>query len=165
MAICFANVPWSEPGATPGTYVLRNRNVMSLTGLSPAMAKMLDNHFDGRVDARFGKFREQAVANNTAAASIAWTQNESNLDEADAQSELDLPEGSYAIASPVTGTVWKILVEVGQSVKLGDPIIIVESMKMEIAVDATASGPVHSILCQKNESISAGQLLVVIQEN
>lgn len=82
MAICFVNVPWSEPGATPGTFVLRNRNVMALTGMSPSMAKMLDNHFDGRVDARFGKFREQAVANNTGAASIAWTQNESDLDEA-----------------------------------------------------------------------------------
>jgi prepilin-type N-terminal cleavage/methylation domain-containing protein len=82
MAICFSNVAWSEPGATPGTFVLRNRNVMAITGMSPSMAKMLDNHFDGRVDARFGKFREQAAANNTGAASIAWTQNESALDEA-----------------------------------------------------------------------------------
>jgi prepilin-type N-terminal cleavage/methylation domain-containing protein len=82
MAICFSNVAWSEPAATPGTFVVRNRNVMAITGMSPSMAKMLDNHFDGRVDARFGKFREQAVANNTAAASIAWTQNESALDEA-----------------------------------------------------------------------------------
>lgn len=81
MAICFVNIPWSEPGAAAGTYVVRNRNVMALTGLSPAMAKLLDSHFDGRVDARFGKFREQAVANNTGIASIAWTQNESALDE------------------------------------------------------------------------------------
>jgi prepilin-type N-terminal cleavage/methylation domain-containing protein len=81
MAVCFSNVPWSEPGATPGTYVVRNRNVMTLTGLSPSMAKLLDNHFDGRVDARFGKFREQAVANNTAAVSIPWTQVESAQDE------------------------------------------------------------------------------------
>jgi prepilin-type N-terminal cleavage/methylation domain-containing protein len=81
MAICFSNVAWSEPAATPGTFVVRNRNVMALTGLSPAMAKLLDSHFDGRVDARFGKFREQAVANNTGTASIAWTQNESALDE------------------------------------------------------------------------------------
>lgn len=118
------------------------------------------NDFKTRQQAAFEAEREHWRVSNQ-----AIFVNESNLDEADAQSELDLPEGSYAIASPVTGTVWKILVEVGQSVKLGDPIIIVESMKMEIAVDATASGPVHSILCQKNESISAGQLLVVIQEN
>jgi len=81
MVICFSNVSWSEPGATTGTYVTRNRNVMTLTGLSPAMAKMLDNHFDGRVDARFGKFREQSVAANTGTASIAWSQSESALDE------------------------------------------------------------------------------------
>lgn len=81
LEICFENVSWSEPGATPGTYQLRNRNVMTLTGLSPSLAKLLDSHFDGRVDARFGKLREQAVAANTGAASIAWTQNESALDE------------------------------------------------------------------------------------
>lgn len=81
LEICFENVSWSEPGPTPGNYVLRNRNVMSLTGLSPSLAKLLDSHFDGRVDARFGKLREQAVAANTGAASIAWTQNESALDE------------------------------------------------------------------------------------
>lgn len=81
MAICFSNVAWSEPGATPGTFVVRNRNVMAITGMTPSMAKLLDNHFDGRVDARFGKFREQAVANNTGTASIAWTQVESALDE------------------------------------------------------------------------------------
>jgi prepilin-type N-terminal cleavage/methylation domain-containing protein len=84
MALCFSNVAWSEPGATVGTYVTRNRNVMALTGLSPAMAKMLDNHFDGKVDARFGKFREQSAAANTGATSIAWSQNESALDEAQA---------------------------------------------------------------------------------
>ena len=71
----------------------------------------------------------------------------------------------HEVKSEVGGSVWKIEVTVGQTVAEGDTLLIVESMKMEIAVDATASVPVHSILCQKNESISAGQLLVVIQEN
>ena len=84
MAICFENVSWSEPGATLGTYVTRRRNVMTLTGLTPSMASLLDSHFDGRVDARFGKFREQSVAANTGTSSIAWSQIEPVADEAQA---------------------------------------------------------------------------------
>ncbi len=81
MAICFENIDWSIPDTTPGTYVTRKRNVMTLTGLTPSMAKLLDNHFDGRVDARFGKFREQSAAANTGNASIAWSQSEPAADE------------------------------------------------------------------------------------
>lgn len=81
LAICFENVNWSIPGATPGSYVVRKRNVMTLTGLTPSMAKLLDSHFDGRVDARFGKLREQSAAANTGTASIAWSQNEPATDE------------------------------------------------------------------------------------
>ncbi len=64
LVICFANVPWSEPGAAVGTYVARPRNVMELRGMTPALATLLDNAFDSRVDATFGRFREQAQANN-----------------------------------------------------------------------------------------------------
>ncbi|HET6633228.1 MAG TPA: prepilin-type N-terminal cleavage/methylation domain-containing protein [Rhodanobacteraceae bacterium] len=81
LEICFENVNWSVPGATVGTYVVRTRNVMTLTGLTPSLAKLLDNHFDGRVDARFGKFREQSAAANTGTTSVAWSANEPALDE------------------------------------------------------------------------------------
>ena len=91
--------------------------------------------------------------------------SESDLDEADAQSELDLPEGSHAIASPVTGTVWKILTQEGQQVKAGDILIVIEAMKMEIAVEAALSGTVERILCRQGDGVSAGQLLVVLQKH
>lgn len=82
LSVCFSNVDWSEPGATVGTYTVRKRNVMTLAGLTPAMAKLLDSHFDQRVDARFGKLREQSAAANTGTASIAWSANEPATDEA-----------------------------------------------------------------------------------
>lgn len=91
--------------------------------------------------------------------------SESDLDEADAQSELDLPEGSHTIASPVTGTVWKILAQEGQQVKTGDILIVIEAMKMEIAVETPLSGTVERILCRQGDSVSAGQLLVILQKN
>ncbi len=78
LAICFSNVVWSEPGAAVGTYVSRPRNVMVLTGMTPALATLLDNTFDSLVDATFGRFREQAQANNTDAnhPGLAWSRDD-----------------------------------------------------------------------------------------
>ena len=91
--------------------------------------------------------------------------SEATLGEADAQSELDLPEGACAISAHVTGTVRKLLVKQGQHVTAGSPLLIVESMKMEIAVDAPVNGTVRQLFCKESGNVSAGQLLPVIQED
>lgn len=91
--------------------------------------------------------------------------SEATLDEADAQSELDLPEGACAISAHVSGTVWKLLVKQGQHVMAGSPLLIVESMKMEIAVDAPVNGTVRQVFCKESGNVSAGQLLLVIQKD
>ena len=91
--------------------------------------------------------------------------SEATLGEADAQSELDLPEGACAITAHVTGTVWKLLVKQGQHVTAGSPLLIVESMKMEIALDAPVNGTVWQLFCKESEHVSVGQMLLVIQEN
>jgi urea carboxylase len=91
--------------------------------------------------------------------------SEITLEEADAQSELDLPDGAHAISSHVTGTVWKLLVEERQHVEAGTSILIVESMKMEFAVEATVSGTIGQFFCKVGGHVSAGQLLLVIQED
>lgn len=76
LQICFQNVNWSEPGAVPGTYVIRPRNVMVLKSMTPALANLLDNAFDSLVDARFGKLREPSQAGLTTSASQAWSVDE-----------------------------------------------------------------------------------------
>lgn len=78
LKICFSNVAWSEPGATSGTYASYPRNVMVLTGMTPALAGLLDSSFDSLVDAAFGKLREQAQANITTAghAGLAWSKDD-----------------------------------------------------------------------------------------
>jgi len=90
--------------------------------------------------------------------------SEATLSEADAQSELDLPDGACAVTAHVTGTVWKLLVKPGQHVTAGSPLLVVESMKMEIAVDAPVNGTVRQIFCKVSGNVSAGQMLLVIQE-
>jgi urea carboxylase len=90
--------------------------------------------------------------------------SETTLEEADTQSELDLPEGAQAVTAHVTGTVWKLLVKVGQRVQTGDPMVVVESMKMEFSVDAPASGIVQKLFCQEGAHVSAGQMLLIVGE-
>jgi acetyl-CoA carboxylase biotin carboxyl carrier protein len=63
----------------------------------------------------------------------------------------------------ITGTVWKVECEVGQSVAEGDTLIILESMKMEMPLEAEDDGVVKEILCEEGQSVSEGDTLVVLE--
>ncbi len=67
-----------------------------------------------------------------------------------------------AANSPMPGKVLKILVETGQKVSAGDPLIILEAMKMEHTMRAALNGVVESILVRDGEVVGPGQLLVQI---
>jgi acetyl-CoA carboxylase biotin carboxyl carrier protein len=67
------------------------------------------------------------------------------------------------IAAHITGTVWKIEVEVGDEVAEGDAVVILESMKMEMPVEAEDPGVVREILCTEGQSVSEGDTLVVLE--
>ncbi|WP_045836074.1 urea carboxylase [Hyphomicrobium sp. 99] len=75
-----------------------------------------------------------------------------------------LPAGATAVESPVPGSVWKILVEPGAKVAEGETLIIVESMKMEMAVTAPQSGIVHEVRCAEGRPVALGQALVILKE-
>lgn len=66
------------------------------------------------------------------------------------------------VLSEVSGSVWKVEVAVGQAVAEGDTLLIVESMKMEIPVSAPKAGTVTEIRTAEGESVTDGQLLVVL---
>lgn len=63
------------------------------------------------------------------------------------------------IISPVTGTVWKIERAVGDTVREGDVIMILESMKMEIPVEASKSGVLESLNVEPGNSVDEDQVL------
>jgi urea carboxylase len=77
--------------------------------------------------------------------------------------EIDLPPNAQLVTSYIPANVWKIVVEVGASVEIGDQLIILESMKMEIAITASVAGTVINILCTEGQLVAVGQNLVVIQ--
>ena len=63
----------------------------------------------------------------------------------------------------ITGTVWKVECEIGQDVAEGDTLVILESMKMEMPVEAEDDGVVKQILCEEGQSVSEGDALVVLE--
>ncbi len=66
------------------------------------------------------------------------------------------------IVAHITGTVWSIDCAVGDLVEEGDTVAVLESMKMEMPVEAEDSGRVAEILCREGEPVSEGQVLVVL---
>jgi acetyl-CoA carboxylase biotin carboxyl carrier protein len=67
------------------------------------------------------------------------------------------------IEAHITGTVWKIEVEVGDEVAEGDTVVILESMKMEMPVEAEDEGTVRSISVSEGQAVSEGDTLVVLE--
>jgi acetyl-CoA carboxylase biotin carboxyl carrier protein len=66
------------------------------------------------------------------------------------------------VTAHITGTVWKIECKVGQNIAAGDTLVILESMKMEMPVEATDAGTVKEIRCKETQAVNEGDVLVVI---
>jgi urea carboxylase len=114
--------------------------------------------FKTKQQAAFNAERDRWIASGQANYS-----NESEVvnDQADA---LVLTDGSRVIASHVAGNLWQVEVKEGDIVAEGDVVVIVESMKMEIAVTAPCAGKVSQVLCMAGGAVAAGQNLIVIEE-
>ena len=67
------------------------------------------------------------------------------------------------VKAHITGTVWKIEVKAGGSVSEGDTVIILESMKMEMPVEAPCAGTVKEIKIKEGEAVDEGKVLAVIE--
>ena len=67
-----------------------------------------------------------------------------------------------SVEAHITGIVWRIEVEVGDSVEEGDTVVILESMKMEMPIEAEDDGIVREIRCEEGQAVSEGDTLVVL---
>jgi acetyl-CoA carboxylase biotin carboxyl carrier protein len=81
-----------------------------------------------------------------------------------------VPETGHVVRSPMVGTFYrasapgaKPLVEVGQEVKEGDPICIIEAMKIMNEIDADKDGTVTKILAENGQAVEFDQPLLVIE--
>ena len=60
------------------------------------------------------------------------------------------------------GKILKVLVSEGQKIKMGEPVIIMESMKMEQTIVSSADGVINSINVKEGETIEVGSVMIVI---
>lgn len=67
------------------------------------------------------------------------------------------------VKSQISGTVWQVLVEVGQEVEEDEDLIILESMKMEIPVSAPKNGKVKEIKISPSQPVQEGDVLLVLE--
>ncbi|WP_236233931.1 urea carboxylase [Pseudomonas tohonis] len=113
--------------------------------------------FRAQQQAAFNAERERWIASGQA-----------HFDSEDPAPELgeDAPlgAGQHAIESHIAGNLWQVQVEAGASVKAGDVLVILESMKMEIPLTAPRDGVVREVRVQPGSPVRAGQRVVVMEE-
>ncbi len=70
--------------------------------------------------------------------------------------------GSVVVKAPMPGTVVKVAVTAGQTVKAGDDLVFIEAMKMETPVKAPQDGTVATIDVTKGEAVDSGKVLCTL---
>ena len=66
------------------------------------------------------------------------------------------------VEAHITGTVWKIECQVGEQIAEGDTVVILESMKMEMPVEAPAAGTISAIKVKEGDAVDEGAVVAVI---
>jgi acetyl-CoA carboxylase biotin carboxyl carrier protein len=67
------------------------------------------------------------------------------------------------ITAHITGTVWKIEKNVGDSIAEGESVVILESMKMEMPVESPAAGRISELRCAEGQAVEEGAVLAVVE--
>ncbi|MGM0214520.1 urea carboxylase [Enterococcus sp. AZ109] len=79
------------------------------------------------------------------------------------EAALAVPENNEVLKCSIPGSVWKILVDEGDFVKSGEPMIVTESMKTEISYNAPCDGTISEILIKQGDILRSGESLAFIE--
>lgn len=143
-----------------GRYPLRvEESELCLADYQAFLAREADGiaAFRGQQQAAFHAERERWIASGQA-----------HFESDDLVPELGedapLAAGQHAVESHIAGNLWQVQVEAGASVKAGDILVILESMKMEIPLTAPRDGVIREVRVQPGSPVRAGQRVVVMEE-
>jgi len=67
------------------------------------------------------------------------------------------------VKSQIKAIVWKVLKETGDTVKIDDEIVILESMKMEIPISSELNGKIKSIEVNEGDEVDEGQVVAILE--
>jgi urea carboxylase len=67
------------------------------------------------------------------------------------------------IKAHITGVVFEVTVQAGAPVAAGDPVIVLESMKMEIPVEAPRAGTVREIRVEEGQTVQEGETVAILE--
>jgi urea carboxylase len=81
----------------------------------------------------------------------------------DAAVEEQLQRGHIPVVSPVSGSVWRVVAAVGERVKAGETLVLIESMKMELPVTAPLDGIVTQLRCAEGRAVQVAQTLLIFE--
>lgn len=93
---------------------------------------------------------------------LHWNGERRVAEVADAGSSRRKSAREHSTAAPMPGVILKILVETGASVSAGDPVLVLEAMKMEHQIRAPRDGVVSAIRCSVGDLVQPGVELVEI---
>jgi urea carboxylase len=82
-----------------------------------------------------------------------------------AAAAIEVPEGAELIEAPFGGSVWKLLVAPGDTVKAGDIIAVIEAMKMECPLESPGSGTIAALYMQERQSLQPGTPLLALRRH
>lgn len=73
-----------------------------------------------------------------------------------------IPDGAITVKAPMPGKISALKAEAGKAVKRGDIILVLEAMKMQNDITATADGTLHEIRVNPGDNVKTGDVLAVI---
>lgn len=71
---------------------------------------------------------------------------------------------THEVRAEITANVWQVVAEVGQMVAEGDELVILESMKMEIPVEAPVAGTLRELHVEPEQQVQEGDLIAVVDD-
>ena len=74
----------------------------------------------------------------------------------------EAPAGGTKVTAPLPGTITEVKVKVGDTVKDGDTVVVLEAMKMQNNIEAEGSGTVTAVLVNKGDTVMEGDALITI---
>jgi biotin carboxyl carrier protein len=130
---------------------------------APAVRRIGEGVFAVEIDGR----REIVYAARTAAGRVACCQGElfqqsriGGRRQGAAEAGPHHPASALPITAPMPATVMKVLVSPGAAVRKGDTLVILEAMKMELPLRASADGTVTAVHCRDGELVQPDALLI-----